>query len=208
MLLRGYPPRPQALIASRTRCHFTTPRPRRPRGPGRRGVSLLIRVLSYRNRSRSNVNPCDRNIVPVAFNASLTRNSSRSLAEALDHFRKGTRSHWPNLFGCYDFADPPWTNNDLDHVFDSYRDHERRPSGRKAALPGTAVRDSVRLVASAASRLRTIEAEDLIPTDRKAWNALRTSPERHMSVRTLGGRCRHEPDAYLKSLEDTIINKT
>jgi len=91
--------------------------------------------------------------------ASLTRHRGKlgSLAGALDRFRKVTRSYWPGLFRCYDVADLPRTNNDLEQFFGSYRYHERRCSGRKVACPGTVVRGSVRLVAAAATRLRPEE---------------------------------------------------
>ena len=70
--------------------------------------------------------------------ASLARHrgSLGGLAEAFDHLRKVTRSYWPGLFRCYEMADLPRTNNDLEHLFGSYRYHERRCSGRKVACPG------------------------------------------------------------------------
>ena len=86
-----------------------------------------------------------------------------------------TRSYWPGLFRCYDVADLPRTNNDLEQFFGSYRYHERRCSGRKVACPGTVVRGSVRLVAAAATRLRPIEVADLVPSDLAAWRDLRGS---------------------------------
>ncbi len=87
--------------------------------------------------------------------AALARHQGKlgSLAGAFDHLRKVTRSYWAGLFRCYDVADLPRTNNDLEHFFGSYRYHERRCSGRKVACPGTVVRGSVRLVAAAAGRL-------------------------------------------------------
>ena len=87
------------------------------------------------------------------------RDSCGSLAEAFDHFRKVTRSYWSGLFRCYDVAELPRTNNDLEQFFGSYRYHERRASGRKVACPGTVVRGSVRLVAAASTRLRAINAD-------------------------------------------------
>jgi hypothetical protein len=130
------------------------------------------------------------------------------LQDAFAHFRKVTRSYWPGLFRCYDVDGLPRTNNELEQFFGSYRYHERRCSGRKVACPGTVVRGSVRLVAAAATRLRAINAAELIPSDPKAWRALRGSLERRQAVRTLGRRFRHDPAAYLKSLEDSLINLT
>jgi hypothetical protein len=130
------------------------------------------------------------------------------LAGAFDHFRKVTRSYWPGLFGCYDVAGLPRTNNDLEHFFGSYRYHERRSSGRKVACPGTVVRGSVRVVAAAATRLRPIGVDDLVPSDVNAWRELRQTLGRRQAVRALGRRFRRDPMTYLRSLEDSLINLT
>jgi hypothetical protein len=141
--------------------------------------------------------------------AALARQSRScsQFAEAFDHFQKVTRSYWPRLFPCYDVEDLPRTNNDLEQFFGSYRYHERRASGRKVACPGTVVRGSVRLVAAATTRLRTIEVADLIPTNVAAWRELRESLERRQAVRALGRRFRRDPQGYLRSLEDSLINQ-
>jgi hypothetical protein len=130
------------------------------------------------------------------------------LDEAVGHFLKVTRSYWPGLFRCYDIEGLPRTNNELEQLFGSYRYHERRSSGRKVACPGTVVRGSVRLVAAVATRLRPIGVEDLIPSDRPAWHALREVLERRQATRTLGRRFRRDPVAYLQSLEQILINQT
>jgi hypothetical protein len=140
--------------------------------------------------------------------AALTRHrgSLGGLTAALDHFGKVTRSYWPGLFRCYEVEGLPRTNNDLEQFFGSYRYHERRCSGRKVACPGTVVRGSVRLVAAAATRLRPIAAADLAPSDLKVWRDLRGSLERRQAIRAMGRRFRHDPVAYLRSLEDSLIN--
>lgn len=135
------------------------------------------------------------------------RGALGSLAGALDHFRKVTRSYWPGLFRCYGAADLPRTNNELEQFFGSYRYHERRCSGRKVACPGTVVRGSVRLVAAAATRLRPVEVGDLVPSDLTKWRDLRGRLERRQGVRTLGRRFRRDPVAYLRSLEYSLINQ-
>ena len=142
--------------------------------------------------------------------AALARHRGRcgGLAAAFDHFPKVTRSYWSGLFACYDEPDLPRTNNDLEQLFGSYRYHERRCSGRKVACPGTVVRGSVRLVAATATRLRTIEATDLVPSDLSAWRGLRGGLERRQGVRTLGRRFRRDPVAYLRSLEESLIKGT
>jgi hypothetical protein len=141
--------------------------------------------------------------------AALARHRGKlgTLAEAFDHFRKVTRSYWPGLFRCYGVAELPRTNNDLEQFFGSYRHHERRCSGRKAACPGTVVRGSVRLVAAAATRLRPIELAELMPSDLSSWRDLRGRLEARQAVRTLGRRFRQDPAAYLRSLEDSLIKQ-
>ena len=135
------------------------------------------------------------------------RRAAGRLAEEFSHFLKVTRSYWPGLFRCYGVEGLPRTNNDLEQFFGSYRYHERRCSGRKVACPGTVVRGSVRLVAAAATRLRPIGAEDLVPSDLGAWRDLRGSLERRQAVRTLGRRFRRDPAAYLRSLEESLIKQ-
>jgi hypothetical protein len=129
------------------------------------------------------------------------------LREAFAWSRKVTRSYWAGLFRCYEVDALPRTNNDLEQFFGSYRYHERRASGRKVARPGTVVRGSVRLAASAATRLRLVTAADLVPGDLKVWRDLRGSLERRQAVRTLGRRFRRDPVAYLRSLEESLIKQ-
>ena len=135
------------------------------------------------------------------------RRAAGRLAEAFAHFLKVTRSYWPGLFHCYAVTDLPRTNNGLEQLFGAHRYHERRASGRKVACPGTVVRGSVRLVASAATRLRPITVADLVPSDLERWRELRGSLERRRQVRVLGRRFRRDPVAYLRSLEDALIKK-
>src|SRR5436305_6909248 len=126
------------------------------------------------------------------------RESCGRLREAFAHFRKVTRSYWPGLFRCYDVADLPRTNNDLEQFFGSYRYHERRCSGRKVACPGTVVRGSVRLTAAAATRLRPVEVADLVPSDLSGWRGLRGRLGQRQAVRTLGRRFRRGRVALLR----------
>jgi hypothetical protein len=135
------------------------------------------------------------------------RRAAGRLAEPFAHFLKVTRSYWPGLFHSYEVAGLPRTNHDLEQFFGSYRYHERRCSGRKVACPGTVVRGSVRLVAAAATRLRPIEAADLVPSDPRVWRELRGTMERRRAVRTLGRRFRRDPAAYLRSLEESLIQQ-
>jgi hypothetical protein len=142
--------------------------------------------------------------------AEMTRDAGTagSLREAVGHFLKVTRSYWPGLFTCYDAADLPRTNNDLEQFFGSYRYHERRASGREAASPGTVVRGSVRLVASAATRLRAVDGAELAPSDPATWRLLRSSLDGRQATRTLGRRFRRDPASFLRSIEESLIKKT
>jgi hypothetical protein len=141
----------------------------------------------------------------------MARHAGRAgnLSVALGHFRKVTRSYWPGLFHCYDVAELPRTDNDLEQLFGSHRYHERRCSGRKVASPGLVVRGSVRLPAAVATRLRgEVRGEDLMPSDLEAWRTLRTGLERRQAVRAQGRRFRHDPAVYLRELEDALIKST
>ena len=127
----------------------------------------------------------------------------------LGQFRKVTRSYWPGLFYCYDVAELPRTNNDLEQLFGSHRYHERRSSGRKVASPGLVVRGSVRLPAGLATRLRgEVRGEDLAPSDLDAWRELRAGLGRRQAVRAQGRRFRRDPVAYLQGLEEILIKET
>ena len=84
-----------------------------------------------------------------------------------------TRSYWPGLFRCSDVAGLPRTNNDLEQFFGLYRYHERRASGAEGGLPGHGGAGVSGLVAAAATRLRSIEVADLVPSDLAAWEDLR-----------------------------------
>jgi hypothetical protein len=123
------------------------------------------------------------------------------LADPLRHFVKVSRSYEPGLFHCYDVAELPRTNNDLEQLFGSHRYHERRCSGRKVASPGLVVRGSVRLVAGLMTRLGEATAEELAPADRFAWQKLREELGRREQARVQQRRFRRNPTDYLKQLE-------
>ncbi len=124
---------------------------------------------------------------------------------AVGHFLKVTRSYWPGLFACYDAADLPRTNNDLEQFFGSYR-YRRRASGGRWPRRGRG-RGSVRM-ASAATRLRPVDGAVLAPTNPAAWRLLRRTLDRRQATRTLGRRFRSDPAAYLRSIEEALIKKT
>ena len=128
----------------------------------------------------------------------------QDLAAALHHFVKVSKSYEPGLFHCYDVAGLPRTNNDLEHLFGSYRYHERRASGRKVASPGLVVRGSVRLVAAAVTRLREVKGEELAPQDLQEWQRLRQQLERRQESRRRQRHFRRDPNAYLRMLEEKM----
>jgi hypothetical protein len=139
--------------------------------------------------------------------ASMTRwqHHADSAQPAVAHFLKVTRSYWPGLFHCYDVADLPRTNNDLEHVFGSYRYHERRTTGRKVASPALVLRGSVRITAAIATRQRPFSGDELAPRDVNSWKALRTELGERRARRTLQRRFRRDPKAYLDALEADLL---
>jgi hypothetical protein len=133
-----------------------------------------------------------------------TPTSSTTLATMLSTFRKVTTSYWPGLFHCYDQADFPRTNNDLEQYFGSARYHERRTTGRKQASPGMVARGAVRVVASVASRLHPFSGPELCPTDWTRWRTVRSVLNHRHEVRRLQYRFRKSPEQYLAVLEEKL----
>jgi hypothetical protein len=130
---------------------------------------------------------------------------SETLSTMLTTFRKTTASYWSGLFHCYDLADLPRTNNDLEQYFGSVRYHERRATGRKTASPGIVVRGSVRVVAGVATRLHHFSATDLQPTDVERWYILRNELDMRQQARRAQFRFRRDPGAYLADLEGKLL---
>ncbi len=130
--------------------------------------------------------------------------SSETLAAMLSTFRKVTTSYWPGLFHCYDIPDLPRTNKALEQYFGSSRYHERRATGRKQASPSLVVRGTVRVVASAVSRLRPFSGPELCPADLTRWCALRSELNRRHEARRMQHRFRKSPERYLAALEEKL----
>lgn len=130
---------------------------------------------------------------------------SGTLAPAVGHFLKVSRSYWPGLFHCYQVPELPRTNNALEQFFGAYRYHERRATGRKAASPAVVLRGAVRLVACAATRLRPFTSEELAPDTVSAWHELRHALESRRHQRTQRRRFRREPATYLGQLEAQLL---
>ena len=132
------------------------------------------------------------------------RAKAGALTAAVDRLLKVTRSYRPGLFACYRVPGLPRTNNDLEQLFGSQRHHERRATGRRGASPAMVLRGSVRLVAATATRLRPVTAGELARADRRAWAELRRRLDRRRHTRTLRGRFRRDPAAYLAELEQQL----
>ena len=124
-----------------------------------------------------------------------------SVQAGLKQFLKVTKSYWPGLFSCYESADLPRTNNDLEHIFGSHRYHERRASGRRQASPGLVVMGSARVISGLATRLRPDEGLELRPGYVDDWQALRAEVEHRRESRRRQRRFRHDPANYLAELE-------
>ena len=124
-----------------------------------------------------------------------------TLAPALGHFRKVTRSDWPGLFPCSTVPDLPRTNHDLEQFFGAYRYHDRRTTGRKVASPGLVLNGSGGVIAAATTRLHTYAAAELAPENVSAWQELRQARETRRQQRTLRRRFRRDPVSYLAKLE-------
>jgi mutator family transposase len=129
----------------------------------------------------------------------------KELREQLAWFVKVTKSHWARLFPCYSSADLPRTNNDLEHLFGSYRYQERRASGRKQASSGLVVMGAVRVVSDLATRLRVEEGLQLPRGYVEAWRRERAELEKRREARRQQRRFRRDPDTYLSKLEELIL---
>jgi hypothetical protein len=128
-----------------------------------------------------------------------------TLAPALMHFQKVTRSYWPGLFACYTVPDLPRTNNDLEQFFGSYRYHDRRTTGRKVASPSLVLNGSFCVIAATATRLHAYSATELAPENLKAWQELRQARETRRQQQILRRRFRRDPASYLAKLEANLL---
>ena len=123
----------------------------------------------------------------------------------LENFVKVTKSYWPGLFRCYESIDIPRTNNDLEHLFGSYRYHERRASGRKAASASLVVKGEARLLAELATRQRPKEGLALPKGYVSAWQQERVALDKRREARRQQRRFRHDPHRYLQTLEELCL---
>ncbi|EFH81179.1 transposase [Ktedonobacter racemifer DSM 44963] len=123
---------------------------------------------------------------------------------ALIHFLKATQSYAPHLFFCYQIADLPKTNNDLEQAFGKVRAGERRATGRRGAIPGLVVRGPVHVTTALATRLHLFSEEELVPSDLARWRQLRSEVSSRQEARCKQFRFRKDPLAYLTTLEERL----
>jgi hypothetical protein len=133
------------------------------------------------------------------------RTQDKGVAGQLRQFVKVTKSWWPGLFACYQSAELPRTNNDLEHLFGSHRYHERRASGRKVASPGLVVMGAARVIAGLATRQRPEEGLQLPEGYVPLWQQARAELEKRREGRRQRRRFRRDPDVYLKKLEELLL---
>jgi hypothetical protein len=127
-----------------------------------------------------------------------------SLSETMSTFLKVTQSYWPGLFHCYDVADLPRTNNELEHCFGSVRYGERRASGRRGAIAALVVRGPVRVLTALALRRQCFLPRALVLNDPEAWYAMREHLTFRREARRKQLRFRKDPAAYLAALENIL----
>ena len=139
--------------------------------------------------------------------AGLARWRARAgpLAAALAHFRRVTRSFAPGLFHCFAVPGLPRTNNALEQLFGRTRYRERRASGRRGASPALVLRGSVRVIAVAVTPPAGFAAAALAPRDVGAWRALRARLDVRHEHRRVQARFRRDPAAFLRALEERLL---
>jgi hypothetical protein len=130
---------------------------------------------------------------------------AEQVREQLAWYVKVTKSYWAGLFECYQSKDIPRTNNDLEHLFGSYRYQERRASGRKRGSAGLVVMGSVRVVSGLATRLRPEEGLELPSGYVQQWQQERAELEKRREARRQQRRFRRDPDTYLTKLEELLL---
>ena len=99
-----------------------------------------------------------------------------ALAWVVPHFCKVTKSYWLGLFRCYETAELPRTNNDLEQCFGSVRYHERRASGRKGAAPGLVVPVTSSAIGGCDMRAPSLKLAFAGPPDLHQWTFLARHP--------------------------------
>ena len=137
----------------------------------------------------------------------LTSQQAREgwLGQVAATFLKVSANYLDGLFHCYDVADLPSTNNDLERRFGTLRYHERRASGRRAISGRLILRGAARVVAILSGGQPEEAAEQLHLRDRAAWQRLREQLDTRAERRRAQRRFRCDPAAYLAKLEQQLL---
>ena len=133
------------------------------------------------------------------------REQAGELKESIDHFLKVSASYGDGLFHCYSVSGLPRTNNDLEQTFGSFRHHQRRCTGQKKSPVSTVVRGSSRLIAAVATKFKTFSHCDLAQVNLKKWRNIRSELKQINYSRIQQRRFRQNPDVYLESLENDLL---
>ncbi len=127
------------------------------------------------------------------------------LSAAIEQFLKVTQSYFAGLFHCYEVADLPRTDNELEQCFGSVRYHERRASGRRGAIAGLVVRGPVRVMTALALRRQCFLPQGLCLQDPQRWQRMREQLSYRQEARCQQYRFRKDPAAYLAALEAILL---
>lgn len=113
---------------------------------------------------------------------------------------KAVRHRWWGLFTCYQVANVPSSNNDLETFFKDMKHHQRRITGRKSVQefslrygPFAAFIDYTESFDDLLARLRQVKSKDF----KQARQALQKVQLRLKKLY----RFRHHPDLYFRDLE-------
>ena len=173
-----------------------------------RWVHRAARILKNEDQSPAKV--VRRRLVQllVRMRRAAATTEEPSVARGIEALPEGHQELLVRSVSCYDSADLPRTNNDLEQTFGSHRYHERRASGRRQASPGLVVMGSARVISGLATRLRPDEGLELRPGYVEDWRALRADLEQRRESRRRQRRFRHDPASYLAELEQRSLQLT
>jgi hypothetical protein len=170
-----------------------------------RWVHRVARLLENKKQLPAKNLRRGRSQILTRMRQAAQRTKDNAVREQLRNFAKVTKSYWPGLFRCYESVDIPRTNNDLEHLFGSYRYHERRASGRKSVSAGMVVKGDAKLLSSLATRQRPEEGLALPNGYVAAWQRERRELEKRREARRQQWRFRHNPGLYLITMEELLL---
>ncbi len=127
------------------------------------------------------------------------------LSETISTFLKVTESYWPGLFHCYDVADLPRTNNELEQCFGGVALRGTTRLGRRGAIAALVVRGPVRVLTALALRRQCFLPRALFLKDPEAWGTMREQLTFRREARRKQLRFRKDPAAFLAALEAILL---